>query len=452
MAIIKTHLYNISFESQDIIASLIVINKLRDRVFPIDSQKIVNKVKGVSILDRTNPYNEVYDKLKQIYTDLAIAIDYEKNVYNEIDLEKTAEFIAKVQEEIKNVLKIQQEFKDERQENIGAIKLITHLNKSKVSLDSLQETTFIDVRFGTMPVEQLKKLKYYSSLNFVYRILDQDSETAWLFYCALKNQISEIDNMFYSLSFDLVKLPDFTHGTIEEALLELHQEVDSMDQYIDQMNNKLKEIKEKYQTELTKAYSDVANLKDLYDQNKYVVDFSHKAAIYAFSGENIETITNQFQHIKSVRIMELPATIYLDRNIIPPVLVHNNWFYSPFETLIKNQLGDKFDATIWLGTIIMLAGALFIGDIGLGVVILIIAGILKALHHKTGFAIMSRIGVAVILGGLFYGTVFYRELYVTPFDGAFKYLHSYIIFIVFGVVSYLSLRLLKRITREKFKG
>ena len=63
MAIIKTHFYNISFENRDLIKMLIKMTEYQEEMFPQDSKKIVNNVKGVSVMDQTNPYNEVLDNL-----------------------------------------------------------------------------------------------------------------------------------------------------------------------------------------------------------------------------------------------------------------------------------------------------------------------------------------------------------------------------------------------------
>ena len=67
MAVVQTHLYNISFEQQDLMKVLFRMTKLKKDVFPQDSKKIVNKVKGVSVMDGSNPYNEPLDDLLRIF-------------------------------------------------------------------------------------------------------------------------------------------------------------------------------------------------------------------------------------------------------------------------------------------------------------------------------------------------------------------------------------------------
>ena len=46
MAIIKTHFFNISFEHKDLMKMLIKMTEYQDEMFPQDSKKIANNVKG----------------------------------------------------------------------------------------------------------------------------------------------------------------------------------------------------------------------------------------------------------------------------------------------------------------------------------------------------------------------------------------------------------------------
>ena len=60
----------------------------------------------------------------------------------------------------------------------------------------------------------------------------------------------------------------------------------------------------------------------------------------------------------------------------------------------------------------MLIGAVCVGDIGVGA-LLIVLGFLFTIKKPNNFGgMLKRLGAAVLIGGLFYGTAFYRiELY-----------------------------------------
>ena len=49
MAIIKTHFFNISFEHKDLMKMLIKMTEYQDEMFPQDSKKIANMLKGYQL-------------------------------------------------------------------------------------------------------------------------------------------------------------------------------------------------------------------------------------------------------------------------------------------------------------------------------------------------------------------------------------------------------------------
>ena len=86
MAIIKTHFFNISFEQKDLIKMLIKMTEYQDEMFPQDSKKITHNVKGVSIMDEVNPYNEPLDNIYHIFNRLGLDTRVKDNEFKEINL------------------------------------------------------------------------------------------------------------------------------------------------------------------------------------------------------------------------------------------------------------------------------------------------------------------------------------------------------------------------------
>ena len=84
MAIIKTHFFNISFEQKDLIKMLIKMTEYQDEMFPQDSKKITHNVKGVSIMDEVNPYNEPLDNIYHIFNRLGLDTRVKDNEFKEI--------------------------------------------------------------------------------------------------------------------------------------------------------------------------------------------------------------------------------------------------------------------------------------------------------------------------------------------------------------------------------
>ena len=103
MAIIKTHFFNISFEHKDLMKMLIKMTEYQDEMFPQDSKKIANNVKGVSVMDEANPYNEPLDNIYHILNRLNLESNVQDNEFKEINLHNANKLIDDINDKIELV-------------------------------------------------------------------------------------------------------------------------------------------------------------------------------------------------------------------------------------------------------------------------------------------------------------------------------------------------------------
>lgn len=452
MAIIKTHFFNISFEHKDLMKMLIKMTKYQEDMFPQDSKKIASNVKGVSVMDEVNPYNEPLDNIYHILSRLNLESNVQDNEFKEINLYEVNKLIDEINDKIDNIVNIKEGIIKEKEENDEAVILLKNLEESKISVDDVQNTKYITCRFGKIPVNEFTKIQYYRDYEFIFKELNRSKQYVWIVYAGLTSSISEIDNAFSSMSFEQISLPDFAHGKIHEAIEELTEESTAMGKYINKMDTKLGDIKKNYEVKLLDIFTRLYNLKRLYDQCRYVVDFSQKASIYTFSSYDLKKVEAKFEDIDSVKVMELPVNIYENRNIVAPILIKNNTFFQPFENILSVTLGDTFDPTVFIAVITMIIGAVCVGDIGVGI-LLIVLGLLFAIKKPNKFGgMLKRIGAAVLIGGLFYGTVFYRiELYQPLASLPLHVIHTFLFGFSIWIIAIIILIITKKITRKSIK-
>lgn len=452
MAIMKTHFFNISFEHKDLMKMLIKMTEYQENMFPQDSRKIANNVKGVSVMDAVNPYNEPLDNIYHILSRLNLESNVQDNEFKEINLHNVNKLIDEINDEVDNIVNIKEGIVKEKEENDEAVILLKNLEESKISVDDVKNTKYITCRFGKIPINEFTKIQYYRDYEFIFKELNRSKQYVWIVYAGLTNSISQIDNAFSSMSFEQITLPDFAHGKIYEAIDELTEESIAMEKYINKMDSKLEGVKNKYREKLLDTFTSLYNLKKLYDHCRYVVDFSQKASIYTFSSYDLKEIEIIFKDIDSVKVMELPVNIYENRNIIAPILVKNNSFFKPFENILSVALGDTFDPTIFVAIITMVIGAICVGDIGVGV-LLIVLGFLFSIKKTNNFGgMLKRIGVAILIGGLFYGTVFYQiELYQPLFNLPLHVIHTFLFGFSVWIIAIVILIIAKKVTRKSIK-
>ena len=200
MAIIKTHFFNISFEQKDLIKMLIKMTEYQEEMFPQDSKKIAHNVKGVSVMDDVNPYNEPLDNIYHIFNRLSLDTRVKDNEFEEINLFEVNKLIDEINEKIDNIINVREDIIKEKHENDEAIVLLKNLKDSKISVDDVQNTKYITCRFGKIPLAEFNKIQYYRDYEFIFVELNRSKQYVWIVYAGLTNNISEIDNAFSSMS------------------------------------------------------------------------------------------------------------------------------------------------------------------------------------------------------------------------------------------------------------
>ena len=399
-------------------------------------------------MEDRNPYNEVLDELYNVMDVLHIE-RVDRPVQSAfLNVREILDYISEIHQKLDDINEIKRGIKKDYYENQEAIELISCLNRDRISIDDIHELKYVALRFGKLPLSQIEKIKYFDSYPFVYQELSHTDQFAWIVYGGVEHSIGEIDNIFSSMNFEEVKLPKFAHGKMEEAVAELKAEDKTMEAYLQELDQRIEKVKEENEEQLLGDFWKTYRLKELYKKGKYVVDLKTKAAVYAFSSFNkneLEDIVN----VPGITIHELPIDTYQDQGIEGPVYVENNTLFQPFECLFTFKPGEKFDPTVIAGVVMMLSALVLLGDLGVGVLAILLSFIIKGNISK----LLQRVGAAVTIGGLLSGTVFYSmSLYNSIFVVGTNYAMQIGLFFVINIALLLVCSLVKKVTKRSTKS
>ena len=444
----NTHLYNIVFSRDDYMEVLMKLENHQDSIYPVKAKKVISNLDHATSMEDRNPYNEVLDELYNVMDVLHIE-RVDRPVQSAfLNVREILDYISEIHQKLDDINEIKRGIKKDYYENQEAIELISCLNRDRISIDDIHELKYVALRFGKLPLSQIEKIKYFDSYPFVYQELSHTDQFAWVVYGGVEHSIGEIDNIFSSMNFEEVKLPKFAHGKMEEAVAELKAENKTMEAYLQELDQRIEKVKEENEEQLLGDFWKTYRLKELYKKGKYVVDLKTKAAIYAFSSFNkneLEDIVN----VPGITIHELPIDTYQDQGIEGPVYVENNTFFQPFECLFTFKPGEKFDPTVIAGVVMMLSALVLLGDLGVGVLAILLSFIIKGNISK----LLQRVGAAVTIGGLLSGTVFYSmSLYNSIFVVGTNYAMQIGLFFVINIVVLLVCSLVKKVTKRSIKS
>lgn len=444
----NTHLYNIVFSRDDYMEVLMKLENHQDSIYPVKAKKVISNLDHATSMEDRNPYNEVLDALYNVMDVLHIE-RVDRPVQSAfLNVREILDYISEIHQKLDDINEIKRGIKKDYYENQEAIELISCLHRDRISIDDIHELKYVALRFGKLPLSQIEKIKYFDSYPFVYQELSHTDQFAWIVYGGVEHSIGEIDNIFSSMNFEEVKLPKFAHGKMEEAVAELKAENKTMEAYLQELDQRIEKVKEENEEQLLGDFWKTYRLKELYKKGKYVVDLKTKAAVYAFSSFNkneLEAIVN----VPGITIHELPIDTYQDQGIEGPVYVENNAFFQPFECLFTFKPGEKFDPTVIAGVVMMLSALVLLGDLGVGVLAILLSFIIKGNISK----LLQRVGAAVTIGGLLSGTVFYSmSLYDSIFVVSTNYAMQIGLFFAINIVVLLVCSLVKKVTKRSIKS
>lgn len=444
----NTHLYNIVFSRDDYMEVLMKLENHQDSIYPVKAKKVISNLDHATSMEDRNPYNEVLDELYNVMDVLHIE-RVDRPVQSAfLNVREILDYISEIHQKLDDINEIKRGIKKDYYENQEAIELLSCLNRDRISIDDIHELKYVALRFGKLPLSQIEKIKYFDSYPFVYQELSHTDQFAWIVYGGVEHSIGEIDNIFSSMNFEEVKLPKFVHGKMEEAVAELKAEDKTMEAYLQELDQRIEKVKEENEEQLLGDFWKTYRLKELYKKGKYVVDLKTKAAVYAFSSFNkneLEDIVN----VPGITIHELPIDTYHDQGIEGPVYVENNAFFQPFECLFTFKPGEKFDPTVIAGVVMMLSALVLLGDLGVGVLAILLSFIIKGNISK----LLQRVGAAVTIGGLLSGTVFYSmSLYNSIFVVGTNYAMQIGLFFVINIALLLVCSLVKKVTKRSTKS
>lgn len=444
----NTHLYNIVFSRDDYMEVLMKLENHQDSIYPVKAKKVISNLDHATSMEDRNPYNEVLDELYNVMDVLHIERVDRPVPSAFLNVREILDYISEIHQKLDDINEIKRGIKKDYYENQEAIELISCLNRDRISIDDIHELKYVALRFGKLPLSQIEKIKYFDSYPFVYQELSHTDQFAWIVYGGVEHSIGEIDNIFSSMNFEEVKLPKFAHGKMEEAVAELKAEDKTMEAYLQELDQRIEKVKEENEEQLLGDFWKTYRLKELYKKGKYVVDLKTKAAVYAFSSFNkneLEDIVN----VPGITIHELPIDTYQDQGIEGPVYVENNTFFQPFECLFTFKPGEKFDPTVIAGVVMMLSALVLLGDLGVGVLAILLSFIIKGNISK----LLQRVGAAVTIGGLLSGTVFYSmSLYNSIFVVGTNYAMQIGLFFVINIALLLVCSLVKKVTKRSTKS
>jgi len=415
MAIAKLNLFNITSSNKNLDK---VLEKfvLVDYIHPVIASEIVDKVHGLTSYSTENPCNIILKELEDIEKENNIELPTIGVNSIEHTLDNMREYIHTTHDKIQKLYNQRKDAEALIKKYSDALNQIKDIENLEISLDDLFSTDYLNARVGRIPVDSLEKLNFYSSKQFIFQSLRVDKGYCWCIYITTNDNEREIDNIFSSLFFDRIHIPDFVHGTPISAHETLQMELDVAEKNLKNIKEETDLILNENLHELKEMKSELLFLERVYEAKKYVVGLGDKFNINGFiEKERADELKEYFSRLENVNVEIRPADS--DKRLTPPTKLKNNWFTKPFGMFVEMygvpSYKDMDPTSIVAITYSLLFGIMF-GDVGQGLLLALLSfGLLKWKGMKLA-GVGIRIGISSAFFGLIFDSVFGEHGIIAP--------------------------------------
>lgn len=417
MAIEKMRLVSVSADIEALDDVLSVFVDLKN-FHAEPANKIAESVDGVELLNDVNPYSEQLSRMKEAAAMMNYPLQL-KHIEDEekIDSEAIKNQILQLQQKYENSMKIKASLEQVIQENQDALKQLEHLEGLGISIDELLSCEYLKVRFGRLPLDNVDKLKYYKNRPFLFRSLHEDSMYSWCMYISTPLYEKDVDNVFSSLYFERIEIPQFVHGEPALAVEALRKEIEDDEKQLAVVNQTMKDMFDHSSALLDHAYAYVMKRNRMFEARKYVVCFGKRFSLIGFvPKKEVDQVKEKFTALAiEIEFEDRPA--HSDKRLQPPTRLMNHWLSKPFAFFVE-MYGipeyEGFDPTALVAITYTLLFGIMFADLGQG---LLLSAFCFILYHKKGYALAAigeRIGLSSALFGILYGSFFGNETALNP--------------------------------------
>lgn len=372
-----------------------------------------------------NRYEPLLTKAKGLLKDLghsSLAGEYtgDENAYT---LSGAAEYLEKFAAEVARRSQRKTAVESELEIQLKTEGLLSHMTDLDINIDDLFTVETLKVRVGRLPKESYVRLAYYADKGFNFTsyfnfiVYDFDGEFYWGLYFAPADSAKDIDDIFASLYFERIWVPEFVHGKPGEALEAIREREAELREELAGILGTAGIATEEELAKIRDVTAWLAMMDQLYEMKKFALVFSHTFYISGFVPEDeypaFESLVDSIGQVKikeAAQKQEVPAK--------PPVKLKNRWFSRPYQ-LYTEMYGlpgytdlDPTSIVAWIYSVLF---GLMFADLGQGLVLGLFGYFY--MYKRRGLAIghiLARASIFCCLFGFLFGSVFGLETALDP--------------------------------------
>lgn len=349
-----------------------------------------------------------------------LGIKLEYCYYDDIDYNVSVDFaryFKGIDDNYKSLRDKQEQAQTSLNQHLQVLDELEQLAGLSSNFEEIFAMKYIKVRFGRLPVDSYPKLKYFDDKIFCFFPFETHGEYVWGVYFVPNNESVVVDDIFKSIFFERVRMPDYLTGTADDAKTYILKLIQREQRELDYINTDITELKNSVSEKFSKVYCKLKALSDSFELRTNVSVINNRFFLNGYiPKKQAEKFRESLETVETVTAQIMPHDS--DPNSEPPIRLKNNWLFKPFEMFVT-MYGlpgyGRVDPTPFVAVTYMLIYGIMFGDLGQGLFIALLGFILTRWKHLALGPVMTRIGISSAFFGVIYGSLFGNEKILHPF-------------------------------------
>lgn len=391
MAIEKMKLLSVTGPEKDL-DKFIAKNLLDTDIQIEDAKKIYNKGWKFEYYDYDYTIKDNMKKCKDLIEELNILYREE---YSNLFIENTVtqigskiEHVKNAYEELKNNINFCQKAKDE---DLSKIASVEKLDKIDIDISKLYQLKYIKYRYGNIANEKLEEIREeIEDMNVILFEIEKQPDVTWIVYVTTEEFVDNVDVFFNMQNFERVWLDSNLSGKPKEYIDKIYKDISDKNYEIMNMQKEIEILTDNCRHILLSSYRQLQTYNKINKIKKYIMhDSKNTFYIVAWVPESeLEKIVDKLDTCQNIdyKIEEKVGNK-------SPTKLKNNRLVKPFELLVKMYgvpNNNEIDPTAFVAITAFIMFGFMFGDVGHGLVFLILGILLRFRAKDAGDILIAR--------------------------------------------------------------
>ena len=392
-----------------------ISNLCPDGLFhPEPAGQFISPTMGYTTVSEENPYASTLSALHDLSTLLNVDLDDGKKVRGTVVDDRAKAYIETLSQTLRELANNRKTIAEQIETCREGIEEYKHFCGLGVNLEDIFSCKFISIRFGQLPKDSYLKLtKGYSDHPYVlFCPCSSDADGYWGAYFAPKDKEEDIDRIFAALHFNRLHIPSAV-GTAEEIIRNLEESIRINEAQLADLDEKLRAVWETEGEKICAIYTKLIQLNEVFELRKYAVHHEGNCFFVGWIPANAESSVRKRLEKYPEFVVEIDDAEETSR-VKPPTRLKNLRLFRPYSYFVEMYGVPSYhdiDITAFVAITYTLLFGIMFGDLGQGLVLILVGFLLWKLKRMPLGKILMPCGVSSAVFGFVFGSVFgYEEL------------------------------------------